>query len=130
MVATQLAKLYVLDKAAWTQWRSLTLNFRQIRGHSFATVMNSSHFTIHIVRIFIGRGAKAPLGPNEAPPLPVSLDDDEGASRAILEELLISELDRLNNYYQLLLLISTKSSTVYSGLRKIKTKTLCTFRIY
>ena len=61
---------------------------------------------------------------------PVSLDDDEGASRTILEELLISELDRLNNYYQLLLLICTKSSIVYSGFRKIKTKTLCTFRIY
>ena len=61
---------------------------------------------------------------------PVSLDDDEGASRAILEELLISELDRLNNYYQLLLLICTKSSTVYSGFKKIKTKTLCTFGIY
>ena len=40
------------------------MNFRQMRGgHSFATVINSSHFTIHVVGIFIGQGAKAPLAP-------------------------------------------------------------------
>jgi len=34
--------------------------------------MNSSHFTIHVVGIFIGQGGQGPPGPNEAPPLPVS----------------------------------------------------------
>ena len=49
------------------------MNFRQMRGgHSFATVINSSHFTIHVVGLFIGQGAKAPLGPNEAPPVGVA----------------------------------------------------------
>ena len=37
-------------------------------GHSFATVMNSSHFTIHVVGIFIGQGAKAPLAPMKLRP--------------------------------------------------------------
>ena len=35
--------------------------------------MNSSYFTIHAVGIFIGRGAMAPLGPNEAPPMCFSI---------------------------------------------------------
>ena len=34
--------------------------------------MNSSHFIIRVVGIFIGQGAKAPLGPNKAPPLVTS----------------------------------------------------------
>ena len=52
----------------------LDLEFQTNEGgrHSFATVINSSHFTIHVVGLFIGQGAKAPLGPNEAPPVGVA----------------------------------------------------------
>ena len=38
-------------------------------GHFFATVMNSSHFTIHVVGIFIGQGGpKPPLAPMKLRP--------------------------------------------------------------
>ena len=63
-------KLFVFRVCVSRAVAELDLEFQTNEGgHSFATVMNSSYFTIHVMGIFIGQGGpRPPLAPMKLRP--------------------------------------------------------------